>query len=127
VKEEGLRGRSLSPCLSSSRSLIQAVSLHETDVAMTKGRVFGRLPENGGAEEAEEIAAAGETEAGDEVRLGHGGAPQDSPALQHGDGSAGAGEVRGGDESVVAAADHHSIPSLTLGQLRRRRGRRSLR
>jgi hypothetical protein len=36
------------------------VNLQERDVAMTKGRVFGRLLENGRAEEAKEIAAAGE-------------------------------------------------------------------
>lgn len=86
-----------------------------------------RLLENGGAEEAEEIAAAGETEAGDDVRLRHGGASQDAPALKHGDGAAGSGEVCSGDEPVVPAADHHSVPSLSPGQLRRRRGRRSIR
>jgi hypothetical protein len=96
--------------------------LQERDVAMTKGRVFGRLLENGRAEEAKEIAAAGEMEAGDEVQLGHGGAPNPPPPPP---GLPSAGKVRGSDKPVVAIVDHHSIPSLTLGQLHRHRGRRS--
>ena len=81
------------------------------------------LPEDGGAEEAEEVAAAGEAEARDEVGLRHRGASQDAPALEHGDGAARAGEVGGGDEAVVAAADHHGVPALAPGQLRQRGGR----
>lgn len=54
------------------------------------------LLDQGGAEEAEEVAAAGEAEARDEVGLGDGGAADDATALEHGDGAAGAGEVGGG-------------------------------
>ena len=75
------------------------------------------VPEDGGAEEAEEVAAPGESEARDEVGFGDRGAAQDGPALEHGDGAAGAGEVRGGDEAVVAAADDHRVPPLAPGQL----------
>lgn len=74
-------------------------------------------PDDGGSEEAQEVAAAGELEAGDKF-FGDGGAANEVPALEDGDGEAGACEVRGGSESVMAAADNQRVPFLVLQRAR---------
>lgn len=69
------------------------------------------LPGDGGAEEAVEVAAASELEAGDDL-LSDGGAADDVAALEDGDGEAGSGKVSRGDQAVVAGADDQRVPFL---------------
>lgn len=63
-----------------------------------------RLPDDWGTEEALEVTAAREAKARDDLFC-DGGASDDVTPLEDGDGEAGAGEVGGGGEAVVAAAD----------------------
>lgn len=70
-----------------------------------------QFPEDGGAEEAVEVAAAGEPEAGNQL-LGHGCSADDVAAFEDGDGEAGACQVGGGDQAVMAAADDQRVPFL---------------
>lgn len=64
---------------------------------------------NDRAEEALEVAAARKLKAGNEF-LSDGGATNDVAALKDGDREAGAGEVGGCGESIVASADHKGVP-----------------
>lgn len=64
-----------------------------------------QFPDDGGAEEALEVATAGELETRDEF-FGDGSAADEVAALEDCDGEAGAGEIGGGGEAVVAAADY---------------------
>ncbi|RZR84171.1 hypothetical protein BHM03_00010937 [Ensete ventricosum] len=70
-----------------------------------------RIPDDGRAEKALEVATAGEAESGDDL-LGDGCATEDVAPLEDSDGEAGASEVGGGGEAVVAAADHDGVPLL---------------
>lgn len=69
------------------------------------------VPDDGGAEEALEVAAAGEFEARDEF-FGNGGATDQVATLENSDGEASACEVSGGRQTVMAAADDQSVPFL---------------
>lgn len=70
-----------------------------------------RIPDDGRAEKALEVATAGEAESGDDL-LGDGCATEYVAPLEDGDGEAGASEVGGGGEAVVATADHDGVPLL---------------
>lgn len=75
------------------------------------------LPDDGGAEEALEVAAAGEFEARDQF-FGNCGAADQVTALENSDGEASACEVRGGRQAVMASADDQSVPFLVLQRAR---------
>lgn len=66
-----------------------------------------------------EVAAAGELEARDEF-FGNGSTANEVAPLENGDREAGAGQIGGGGETVVAAADHKRIPFPLLEQRARR-------
>lgn len=74
------------------------------------------VPDDLRTEEAEEVAAARELEARDDL-LRHGGATNEVAALEYGDGEAAASQVSGGDESVMATADDDSVPFVVGPQI----------
>lgn len=75
------------------------------------------LPDDGGAEEALEVAAAGEFEARDEF-FRNGGTANQVAALEDSDGEASACKVRGGRQTVMATADDQSVPFPVLQRAR---------
>lgn len=74
-------------------------------------------PDDGRPKKALEITAAGELEARNEF-LCYGGAADDVPALEDGDGEASACQVCCGCEAIVATANDQRIPLLFLQSAR---------
>lgn len=66
-----------------------------------------------------EVAAAGELKARDEF-FGNGSTANEVAPLENGDRESVAGQIGGGGETVVAAANHQRIPFLLLEQGMRR-------
>ena len=69
-----------------------------------------------GVEQADRVAGDRVAEAGMEL-LGHRRAADDAAPLQHRDLQAGAGEIEGADEAVVAAADDDDVPLVHAGNV----------
>ena len=69
--------------------------------------------DDGGAEEALDVAAAGELKARNEF-FSDGSTADDVATLENGDGEARASQVSSGCEAVVAGADHQRVPFLLL-------------
>ena len=74
-------------------------------------------PNDGGAEKAQEVAAARELEARDDF-LCHGCSANDVASLEHGHGETAACEVSGGYQAVVAGTDDQRVPFLLLKNAR---------